>query len=309
MRPRLEPRPRLRAARCVAALASALLVCACSTLKHGYTTADYAGQTLAVKTHAGSERLQLEMEYDGAVRDCVKTNGRPDHLHVADRAHLYLFYPQRDLVVVIKRGLIPPGEVVMQTPIPGHFFRLLPKAEVAGVQAKRAARKAARPAARRRPARAAPPAAPRAASSGTGLSLSTFDLDTMVARFRKPLSAADAGVSGWRVATLADGTRAGVARFAKTEYRIQPDVISASTPIQRLSRSAPSGARLGYVRVNRAVFGTRAHSISESVSQFVSLVAADPSGKTRIVRRVAGRTVSVTRDSRRGLLVYGVHAD
>jgi len=278
-------------------------------VKHGYTASDYAGQTLAIATPAGAERLQLEIDYDGAVRDFVKSNGRPRHLHVADRNHLYLFYPERDLVAVIKRELLPPGEVVIETPIPGHFFRLLPKAEVSRVQAKRAARKAARPKARRRTARAAPPAAPRAASPGSGLSLNSFDLETMVARFREPMSAADAGVSGWRTATLADGRRARVARFGKTEYRVQPDVVIASTPIKGLSRSVSSGARLGYVRVNRAVFGTRAHSISESVARFVSQVAADPSGKTRVVRRVAGRTVSVTRDTGRGLLVYGVYAD
>jgi hypothetical protein len=38
-------------------------------------------------------------------------------------------------------------------------------------------------------------------------------------------------------------------------------------------------------------------------------VAADPSGRTRIARRIAGRTVSIVRDTRRGLLVYGVRSD
>jgi hypothetical protein len=141
------------------------------------------------------------------------------------------------------------------------------------------------------------------------LSPTGFDLDTMIERFREPMTAADAGVARWRIASLADGSRAGVARSGSTEYRIQSAAVTASTRIPGRSRSAPPEMKLGYHRVNRAVFGTRAQTISRSVEPLVAQVAADPSGKTRIVRRIAGRTVSVTRDARRGLLVYQVRAD
>jgi hypothetical protein len=131
----------------------------------------------------------------------------------------------------------------------------------------------------------------------------------MIARLREPLSAADAGVSGWRTATLADGTHSRIARSGRTEYRIQRDAVSAAAPISSRSRSASSEIRTGYVRVNRAVFGTRASANNRSVEPLVARVAADPSGRTRILQRVAGRTLSVTRDTRRGLLVYRVGAD
>lgn len=295
----------LHPSQAAAALACALLACACSAVKHGYSTADYADQTFSTNTGLGSERLAMEIAYDQAVADLVTERGRPAYLRVTDRNHLYLFYPERDVAVSIKRGLLPPGEVVVNERIPGHFFRWLPQAEVARIQARRSAKKRARPTARR-PARAvAPPAARR----DPGVSLSDFDLDAMVARFRVPLSAADAGVSGWRIATLADGTRTRIAHSGRTEFRIQRDAVIAAVPIASNGRSAPPETRSGFVRVNRAVFGTRADAINRSVTPLVDGVAADPSGRTRVVRRVAGRTLSVLRDTRRGLLVYRVAAD
>jgi hypothetical protein len=278
-------------------------------VKHAYTAADYAEQTLAIDTPAGSERLQMEVEYDEAVRDLVRTHGPPEYLHVVDRNDFYLFYTQRDLVVVIRRNLIPPGDVLKYERIPGHFLTLLPAAEIERIQARRASRRRAGPKARRRVTPAATPAAPAPSSRDTGLRLTDFDLHALIERFREPMSAADAGVSGWRVAALADGTRVGVARSGNTEYRIQPDAVIVATRISSRNRSTPATAKVGYYRVNRAVFGTRAHAISRSVGPLVARVAADPTGKTRFGRRIAGRTVSVTRDARRGLLVYQVHAD
>lgn len=287
----------------IAALAAALLACACSAVKHGYTAGDFANQTLATSTLEGLDRLELEIEYDTSVADFSKTHGPPEYLHVVDRNTLYLFYPARDLVAVVNRGLMPPGEVLTYPRIPGHMLRLLPAAEVASIQAKRVSSR--KPRARR----SATPAAPAPASKETGLRITDFDLDTLVARFREPLSAADPGVSGWRVAKLADGTRARVARSGNTEFRVQPDAVIAATSIPSHARTTPPEAHVGYLRVNRVVFGTRAQAVSESVGPLVAKVTADPSGKTRVVRRVAGRTVSVIRDPRRRLLFYRVHAD
>jgi hypothetical protein len=66
---------------------------------------------------------------------------------------------------------------------------------------------------------------------------------------------------------------------------------------------------LGYYRVNRVVFGTRAHAISDKVARIVASVANDPSGRTRVAKRVAGRTVRITRDTAKGLLIYRVGTD
>jgi len=289
----------------VAALGCVLLVCACSAIKHGYSTADFADRTFATNTRPGAERLAMEIAYDRAVADFVSAHGQPAYIHVADRDHLYLFYPEQDLAASIERDLLPPGEVVIIDRIPGHFLRLLPQVEVRRIQARRAAKKSVGKTVRRRARVVEPPAAPDV----RGASFSNFDLDTMVARFRIPLSAADTGVTGWYVATLANGNPARIAHSGRTEFRIQRDAVIAAIPISRNGRLSSSQTRTAFVRVNRAVFGTRAAAISRSVTPLVAGVAADPSGRTRVGRRVAGRTLSVIRDARRGILVYRVAAD
>jgi hypothetical protein len=73
-------------------------------------------------------------------------------------------------------------------------------------------------------------------------------------------------------------------------------------------RGATPAARLGYYRVNQAIFGAKGHAVSDSVEPLVTRVAADPSGRTRVNRKVEGRRVSISR-SPRGLLVYAVYAN
>jgi len=309
MHQRVATPPRRRARRTAAFIATALLLFGCETVQHGRAAADLAGRTLATGEQPGSERLTAEIDYDRAVLATVRTHGRPEYLHVVDRDTVYLFYTELDRLVLIERNLIPPGTATEYAPIPGHFLKLLPKAEIERNQARRRARKSKRTAARRRAKAKAPPAARAPAPADTGRTLNRFDIETLIERFREPVSAADPGVSGWRLAKTSDGGRLAHTRVGSTQYRIASNTVTVASPIRAKSRKTPSGLRMGYYRVNRVVFGTRAHAISDKIAAIVASVAQDPSGRTRVARRVAGRTVRVYRDTRRGLLVYRVGTD
>jgi hypothetical protein len=298
--------PRRAARRWAAISAAALLLCACETIEHGRATDEVAGRTLATGGPPGAERLQVEIDYDAAVMETVREHGRPEYLRVVDRDNLFLFYTALDRVVQVRRNMIPPGVATEFAPIPGHLLKLLPNEEIERNQARRRAR---RPTARRRPQAAAPPAARSPAASETGRTLNRFDIEKLVERFRKPISAADPGLGGWRRVSLSDGSRAALARSGKTEYRIQSNTVTVVSPIGASSRKTPSGLKTGYYRVNRAVFGTKSHAISRKVAPIVASVAGDPSGRTRVARRVAGRVVQIFRDTGRGLIVYRVGTD
>jgi hypothetical protein len=302
-------RPQRRIAELVALVAGALLLFGCGTIQHGRATADIEGRTLATGSSLGSERLTSEIDYDRTVRATVRAHGRPEYLHVVDRDTLYLFFTELNRVVMIQRNLIPPGVVSEYAPIPGHFLKLLPKAEIARNQARRQARRTKRLAARQTARAAAPPAARKPASANTARTLNRFDVEMLIQRFRTPISAADPGVQGWRFGKLADGSRSAFARTGDAEYRISSNSVLIASRIGANSRKTPAGLRLGYYRVNRVVFGTRAHAISDKVARIVASVANDPSGRTRVAKRVAGRTVRITRDTAKGLLIYRVGTD
>jgi len=300
-----EWRPRRRIAATAALVAVALLFCGCGTIQHGRATADVAGRTLATNTSLGSERLASEIGYDRSVSAAVRSHGRPEYLHVVDRDTVILFFTEINRVVMIQRNLIPPGVAKEYSPIPGHFLKLLPKDEIARNQARRKARRTTR----RRSKASAPPAARRPSSTNTARTLNRFDIEEMIQRFRKPISAADPGVQGWRKGKLANGSSTAISRTTDTEYRISSNSVSISSRVGANPRKTPAGLRLGYYRVNRVIFGTRAHAISDLVAPIVASVARDPSGRTRASKRIAGRSVHIYRDSAKGLLIYRVGTD
>jgi len=193
-----------------------------------------------------------------------------------------VFYTADDRVVSVIRSGRPPGQVTENQPIPGHYFRLLPKSEVTRIQQARAASRSAHP-----PARRAPRPAPAAVAPDAGaVQITGFDVDTLLARFRTPLTAADPGVSGWRDVTDANGARAGVARMGRTEYRVQRDVVVASTAVSRSSRAPSPDANNGMVRVNHVVFGTRSAEVSRTLAPLLDRVAA---GRGAEPHRLRGR--------------------
>ncbi len=71
--------------------------------------------------------------------------------------------------------------------------------------------------------------------------------------------------------------------------------------------ATPIRARRAYTRINRAVFGTQAQHVNRVVASLAERVSRDPSGKTRIAQRIAGRTVRIHRIPSRGWWVYSVH--
>jgi hypothetical protein len=302
-------RPWRRRQRIAVLFASVLLLCDCGTIQHGRATADVAGRTLSTSSPPGSERLTSEANYDRSVREAVRTHGRPEYLHVVDRDTLYLFFTEINRVVMIERNMIPPGLATEYSPIPGHFLKLLPDAEIARNQARRRAHQAKRNAARKPTRVSAPPAAREPSATTTARTLNHFDVEMLIERFRKPISAADSGVRGWRMGKLSDGSRSAFARTKDAEYRISSNSVLIASRIGATSRKTPAGLRLGYYRVNRVIFGTRAHSISDKIAPSVASVARDPSGRTRVAKRIAGRTVQIFRDTAKGLLIYRVGTD
>jgi hypothetical protein len=68
----------------------------------------------------------------------------------------------------------------------------------------------------------------------------------------------------------------------------------------------PGQARLEILRLNGAIFGTHARSVTEQVMPMVKRVAADRSGRTPLAQRVRGRMIRVDRVPRTGLLVYSI---
>ena len=59
-------------------------------------------------------------------------------------------------------------------------------------------------------------------------------------------------------------------------------------------------------RINTAIFGTRAGPVNDKTLELASSVARDVSGRTHYARRIAGRTIRISRQPRQGLLVYTV---
>lgn len=293
--------------------AAGVLAVGCQTLEHGYTTADYAQRALAVTSEEGTRRLQMESELDPGVRDFIARHGRPDILYVEDRRNVYLFYTRKDLVGVFRRELVARSEAQTFRPIPGYLLKLLPDSDrdrlLASRSRSRAAReRAARPKLVREEARSRGlPAAPKPSAGRSDWSDRSFDVDAIVRRLRTPMTAADGGVSSWQNAAGPGGVPQRTARSGDTRYEVRADAVMATTPIARGGGPTPGQARLAYVRINRAVFGTQASAVNEQVAALAERVSMDPSARTRVARRIAGRTVRIHRMRSRGWLVYSVH--
>lgn len=289
-----------------AACAVALVAClaGCATIEHSWTLSEVAGRTLSTRGGEGSKRLQAEVEVDATLRDFVTGNGRPDYLHVVDRMGLYFFYVQEDRAVKFERDLIPPSAVRDLGRIPGSLLKLLPKREVDALVARRetAQRRHESRVATRRPAtrRSAP-----AARDPNGF-LSRFDVRAIIGRMREPLTAADAGVSGWRSVRFADGVPGSTAKHGAASYEVRPDRLVMAMNISGKRTTPPPQARLEVMRVNSAVFGAHAKAVTQHVMSLMGRVASDRSGRSPAAQRIRGRLVRIDRIPSSGLLVYAV---
>jgi hypothetical protein len=303
-------------------LASALSLFACSTVEHGYGASEFHGRSLDTRSAPGRERLRLETEYDSAVRKLIEARGRPDYLHIENRDVIYLYYLEEDRAVIIRRQLLPPGRVQPLGRIPGHLLSLLPQSAIdqtlAGREALRNRKRHAEAKTRRKRASGARSASRRShpsATSGAANARSTdtrfgnFDPNRIIQRLGTPMSAADAGVTGWRHYTLSDGRTALRANTGANRYQVRPDAVSVTATIGVRGKTASTRAMRAVLRINQAIFGTRAQAVSQRTEVLLSRVAADTSGRTRFVRRIAGRTIEVARDTSSGGLLYSVRAN
>jgi len=293
---------RIHALLIAAGLAAVALGCA--AVEHARDTQAYVGRTLAAGHGDGAARLAAEARLDATLRDYLAEHGRPDYLRVMGRQKVYLFYTRSDAAVMFERELAT-SRVTELGRIPGSMLELLPPAEARRISTQRAeqgrrAKARARAQARARPAPAAP-------SPGAGSYFGAFDAKQIVERMTPPMTAADPGVRSWRQSRTANGTRSFAAKVGGTQYEVRPDRVVMSSAIAAKRRSLPTSARLGVTRVNQAIFAQRADSITDAVIPLAERVSKDPSGRTRFDKRIAGRTVRIARDPRRGQLVYSVH--
>jgi hypothetical protein len=308
----LERAPRLRRQATVGMglwIALGLLFGGCATVEHIRRAGAVANQTLSTTSGRGQEQLRIEADYDSAIRNLISHRGRPDYLHIVNRGKIYLFFIKKDVVVLVKRELIPPGETTVFKRTPGFLLKLLPADAADAVIARRKTQE--RNARRNQPKTLAarssrPPPAARAPNST--ISISNFDSRSIVTRLSTPLSAADSGVSGWSRGRRRDGTVTQIADDGITRYQIGPDFVIVGARIGAKRRSSSEAIRFGVYRLNRAIYGAGAAAVDRHVEPLVAKVAADPSGRTKLTQRVAGRTVLVSRDPKRGYLFYTISA-
>jgi len=280
------------------------LALGCAAVEHARDTSAYVGRTLAAGHGDGAARLGAEAKLDPTLRDYVTEHGRPDYLRVMGRQKVYFFYTRSDTAVMFERELAE-SQVTELGHIPGSMLKLLPPAEAKRISEQRAERGRRAKVRARAQARARP--APAAPAPGAGTYFGAFDAREIVERMTPPMTAADPGVRGWRQSRLADGRRSFAAKVGGTRYEVRPDRVVMSSAIATKRRSLPTSARLGVSRVNQAIFALRAEAVTEVVLPLAARVSKDASGRTRFDKRVAGRTVRIVRDAKRGRLVYSVH--
>lgn len=288
------------------ACACALLVAigGCATIHHSLSAGAVAGRTLSTRGGEGAERLQTELEVDSTLRDFVAANGRPDYIHVVDRMSLYFFYVGEDRAAKFERDLLPPSVARDFGRIPGSLLKLLPKREVEQIIARRGAVQKRHVAQVKAQRRAAPAPAPVPAARASGRYMSRFDVRQIVARMRPPLTAADAGVSGWRKVKFSDGISGTTAQVGGTRYEVRSDRVVIAMAISGSRTTPPPQARLEVLRANTAVFGAHAKAVTEQVMGLMERVAADRSGRTPAAQRLRGRNVRIDRTS--GRIVYAI---
>ncbi len=301
----------LRAWRCGLApclAIAAVVALACQTVEHRLTIETYAKRPLAIASEEGARRFAMEAAFDSTVRAFAESHGKPDYLYVEDRQSLYFFYTSTDAAAVFRRDFIARSEVRSFRQIPGNLLKLLPAASRERVLASRARRTAkALRGTEQRGRRRRGPAAPAPSADGTGWSRRHFEVAAMVSRLRTATTAADTGITGWRRAVGPDGVEQRRAESDGIRFEVRPDAVTAMTAIASGPSATPIRARRAYTRINRAVFGTHAQRVNRVVASLSDRVSRDPSGKTRIAQRIAGRTVRIHRLRSRGWWVYSVH--
>ena len=103
-----------------AVLAALMLISACAWVRWGWTRYEVQGQTLQTSSGAGQERLAVEADYDYAIANWIKQNGRPDYIRVESRTRVVLFYIDEDRTVVFQR---PRLNTLSQAQVAGRIIQ------------------------------------------------------------------------------------------------------------------------------------------------------------------------------------------
>jgi hypothetical protein len=299
-----EPRKRLRSGRLLLALAL-LWLPGCAAIEHGMSAKEVAGRPLSLRGAEGRQRLGAEAALDSTVKAWLREHPKPDYLYVESRMRIYLFYLKpTDRVVMFERDLTE-SRVSDLGRIPGSLLRMLPAGEAERVVA---SRKASMQRAKAKQARewAARPAPAPAAAAPSGTYFGSFDVSAISERMREQRTAADPGVRSWRRTKLEDGRQRLFAKLGGTRYEVRPDAVTVATAASAKTRGLTRSMRMGLARVNRAVFPHKGDAVTETMLPFAKQVMADVSGRTRVARRVAGRTIRIERRPSDGLVVYSI---
>ncbi len=119
-----------RAAAIVAICVSVAPAFGCAAFRHGYTFSDYRGQVLNAQRGPGATRLEIEANYDPALRIHVGDKGDPDYIVVADLREVALVYIERDEIAWFTRPRFSNrGLLRIQSPIPGELLRYVDEAD------------------------------------------------------------------------------------------------------------------------------------------------------------------------------------
>jgi hypothetical protein len=294
---------------CTGAIALAL---GCAAIDHGYKAQQYAGVPLMPTKGRGAERFPAELQLDETLAHYVSEHGTPDYFYIVDRQKLYVFYTGTDRAAMFQRILMEPSQVTELGRIPGSMLKLLPEDTRKEVTARRAAsQRAAQAKTRSAHARIAhsakhrKPGGPAAIAPG-GSYIGGFEVSDIVARMRKPRTAADPGVPDWRESRVRGGI-AYTAKVGRTQYEVGPERIAFTVALSASRAELPGSARLAIERINAALFAAKADAVTSQMMALAERAAADRSGRTSFAQRVAGRTIRIGRRVDSGVFVYSIH--
>ena len=283
----------------------------CAPIQHHWNAGSYAGEALSTRHARGSARLADELRFDPTIFEYVAEHGEPDFLYVVDRHTLYLFHTEKDRAARFERVLIEPSELHELGRIPGSLLTLLPTATQKRLERSRAvAQRRAQNKARRmrsanarRPTRSPGPGAP----APGGAYLNAFEPESLIARLREPVTAADPGVTGWRQVRVRGGGVSWHAEMGRTRYEVSRARVAFTTPLPTSRGNLPRAARVAIQQLNSAIFAARSERVTKLALELAQRAASDRSGRTHFAERVAGRTLRIGRLRDRELFSYSIH--
>ncbi len=106
-----------------------IFLASCTATRMGSTLRDYQGQVLRVTEDGpGAPRLEMEKDYDPALRNYVEQNGPPDYIYVESLRATQLIFVEDDRIIRFQRPKWDTkGAAVVTEGIPGPLSALFIK--------------------------------------------------------------------------------------------------------------------------------------------------------------------------------------